>query len=114
MSAPREAGIFRNRWSEGRWKDHTITMLLTAVTGLEPSASTWSPNEEERRKALLAYFLEGPTAIVWDNIPRGTQISCPHIERACTSPFYSDRCLQVSEVIAASASAIQFFTGNNI
>ncbi len=98
----------------GGGKTTTLIMLLTAVTGVRPSAAAWSSSEEERRKALLAYLLEALPAIVWDNIPRGTQISCPHIEKACTTALYSDRRLGVSETIAVAASVIQFFTGNNI
>jgi hypothetical protein len=89
-------------------------MLMMAITGIRPSAAAWSPNEEERRKALLAYLLEAVAAIIWDNIPRGTQISCPHIEKSCTTAFYSDRRLGVSEMVAVSAAVIHLFTGNNI
>lgn len=98
----------------GGGKTTTLIMLLSAVTGVRPPAAAWSPNEEERRKALLAYLLEAVSAIVWDNIPRGTQISCPHIEKSCTTAFYSDRRLGVSELIAVAAAVIHFFTGNNI
>jgi hypothetical protein len=98
----------------GGGKTTTIIMLLMAVTGIRPAAAAWSPNEEERRKALLAYLLEALPSIVWDNIPRGSQISCPHIEKSCTSAMYSDRKLGVSETIATSAATIHFFTGNNI
>ncbi len=98
----------------GGGKTTTLIMLLMAITGVRPAAAAWSPNEEERRKALLAYLMEALPAIIWDNIPRGAQISCPHIERACTTAFYSDRRLGVSELVAVAASAINFFTGNNI
>ena len=64
----------------GGGKTTTLIMLLMAMTGVRPAAAAWSPNEEERRKALLAYLMEALPAIIWDNIPRGTQISCPHIE----------------------------------
>lgn len=79
-----------------------------------PAAAAWSTNEEERRKALLSYFLYGVSYILWDNISRGSQISCPHIEKSCTAAYYSDRRLGVSEMVATAASAIHFFTGNNI
>jgi hypothetical protein len=98
----------------GGGKTTTIIMLLVAVTGIRPAAAAWSPNEEERRKALLAYLLEALPAIVWDNIPRGSQIACAHIEKSCTSAMYSDRKLGVSETIATSAATIHFFTGNNV
>jgi hypothetical protein len=65
----------------GSGKTTVLTMLIKAVTGIWPAAAAWSSNEEERRKALLSYFLSGVSYILWDNIPRGTQISCPHIER---------------------------------
>ena len=48
----------------------------------------------------MAYFLLGVPYILWDNIPRGTQISCPHIEQSCTSAYYADRKLGVSEMVA--------------
>jgi hypothetical protein len=89
-------------------------MLLTPLTGSRPAAATWSNDEEERRKALLSYFMRGESYILWDNIPRGSQISCPHIERSCTSAYYADRRLGVSEMVTTAASSIHFFTGNNI
>ena len=98
----------------GSGKTTTLIMLIRAVTGIWPAAAAWSQNEEERRKALMSYFLAGVPYILWDNIQRGTQISCPHIERACTSAFYTDRRLGVSESVLTAAGAIQLFTGNNI
>jgi hypothetical protein len=98
----------------GGGKTTLLYMLIMAVTGVKPAASAWSNNEEERRKALLSYFLYGVPYILWDNIPRGSGISCPHIERSCTANFYIDRKLGVSEAVATAASTIHFFTNNNI
>ena len=98
----------------GGGKTTTLTMLIKAATGIWPAAAAWSANEEERRKALLSYFMYGVPYILWDNIARGTQISCPHIEKSCTAAYYSDRRLGVSEMVATAASTIHFFTGNNI
>jgi hypothetical protein len=52
--------------------------------------------------------------ILWDNIENGTKLSCPHVERSCTSPLYSDRVLGVSETATTAATTIHLFTGNNI
>jgi hypothetical protein len=98
----------------GSGKTTTITMLIEAVSGIAPAASAWSTNEEERRKALLSYFMYGVSYILWDNIARGTQISCPHVEKSCTAAYYADRKLGVSEMVATAASTIHLFTGNNI
>jgi hypothetical protein len=98
----------------GGGKTTTLVMLIKAVTGIWPAAAAWSTNEEERRKALLSYFLHGVAYILWDNIARGSQITCPHIEKSCTAAYYSDRKLGVSQIVATAASTIHFFTGNNI
>jgi hypothetical protein len=98
----------------GGGKTTLIIMLIMAVTGVRPAAAAWATNEDERRKALLSYFMTGTSYILWDNIARGTQVGCPHIERSCTSAYYADRRLGVSEMVATAASTIHFFTGNNI
>ena len=98
----------------GGGKTTTLIMLIMAVTGVWPAAAAWSTNEEERRKALMSYFLYGVPYILWDNIARGMQISCPHIEKSCTAAYYSDRKLGVSEMVCTAASTIHLFTGNNI
>ena len=98
----------------GSGKTTLIILLILAVTGTRPAAAAWSSDENERRKSLFAYLLAGVAGIVWDNIPRGTKIACPHIERSCTTELYSDRVLGVSEIHATSASTINIFTGNNI
>jgi hypothetical protein len=106
--------FFVSAGRRGSGKTTTLTMLIEAVTGIAPAAAAWSPNEEERRKAVFSYFLYGLTYILWDNIPGGTQISCPHIEKSCTAAYHADRKLGVSEIVATAASTIHLFTGNNI
>jgi hypothetical protein len=71
----------------GSGKTTVLIMLLTAITGIRPPAAAWSPNEEERRGAPGLPHVGVPT-IIWDNIPRGSKITCPHIERSCTTEFY--------------------------
>jgi hypothetical protein len=111
---PERPCFFVTAGRRGGGKTTTLIMLIMAVTGVRPAAAAWSTNEEERRKALLSYFLYGMAYILWDNIARGTQISCPHIEKSCTSAYYSDRKLGVSEAVYTAAATIHFFTGNNI
>jgi hypothetical protein len=98
----------------GSGKTTAIKMLIKAVMGVQPAASSWSNDQEERRKVLLSQFISGVGYILWDNIERGAQIFCPHIERSCTTELYQDRKLGVSEMVATAASAIHLFTGNNI
>jgi hypothetical protein len=89
-------------------------MIIAAATGLDAVASAWSLNEDERRKALLAIFDAGLMYALWDNLPNGALISCPHVERSCTINYYGDRKLGVSEFIMAAAATIHIFTGINV
>jgi hypothetical protein len=89
-------------------------MLTLATLGVKPAAMAWTHDAEERRKALYAVLREGAPSLVFDNIPRGTVIGCPHIERASTAEVYKDRLLGVSEAPSAPAFTIIAFTGNNI
>jgi hypothetical protein len=111
---PNRPAFFITAGRRGSGKTTTIIMLIMAVTGIWPAASAWSSNEEERRKALMSQFLSGVSYILWDNIPRGFKISCPHIEKSCTTAYYADRKLGVSEMVSTAAATIHFFTGNNI
>lgn len=62
----------------------------------------------------MSYLVHGAPYILWDNIVKGTQISCPHIERANTASTYVDRILGITGNATVSSSAIHLFTGNNI
>jgi hypothetical protein len=98
----------------GEGKTTTLRMIVMAATGMHAAASAWTFNEEERRKAILAYFMAGVQYILWDNIPRGARITCPHIECSCTSEWYTDRILGVSRNAVTSCSAVHLFCGNNV
>jgi hypothetical protein len=111
---PQRPVFFVTAGKRGSGKTTALTMLIIAVTGIWPAAAAWSKNEEERRKAIFSYFLYGVPYILWDNIERGSQISCTHIEKSCTSAYYADRRLGVSEMVATAASTIHLFTGNNV
>jgi hypothetical protein len=52
--------------------------------------------------------------LAWDNIARGSAISCPHIEAALTAAETSDRVLGASRVETVPSTTVQIFTGNSI
>jgi hypothetical protein len=93
----------------GTGKTTTLKMIIEAVIGARAIAAAWSPNDEERRKALLAYLMQGLAYILWDNIKRNTAISCPHIEKACTAAQYTDRELGFTKTLVAALLDHTFF-----
>ena len=111
---PERPAFFIISGVRGGGKTTVLNMISFAILGQRASAAAWSWKDEERRKALFAYLLEGVPFLVWDNLERGVSISCPHIERALTAETFSDRVLGVSGTSAPFASMVQAFTGNNV
>jgi hypothetical protein len=95
-------------------KTTLVNMITLAVLGRRASAAAWSYSAEERRKALFSYFRQAVACLVWDNIIRGSAISCPHIEKALTATEISDRVLGGSLFETVSSTTVQIFTGNSI
>jgi hypothetical protein len=111
---PERPAFFVTAGQRGGGKTTLVHMVLLAVLGRRAAAASWSDNAEERKKALFSYLRQGVAALVWDNIARGSSISCCHIEAALTAPEISDRVLGVSHVETVPAGTIQIFTGNSI
>lgn len=111
---PERPAFFVVAGKRGGGKTTALTMLHYLVTGKAAAAAAWSFSEEERRKALLAYLVEGPPALVFDNIPLGSLISCPTIEKVLTASSYSDRILGETGISTVPAHTVLSFTGNNI
>jgi hypothetical protein len=111
---PERPVFFITAGQRGGGKTTTIHMISMAATGLPAAAAAWSTQAEERRKALFSYLELGLPMLVWDNIQRGSAISCPSIEKSCTTEFYTDRVLGKSESKTVATYTPQIFTGNNI
>jgi hypothetical protein len=111
---PERPAFFVTAGQRGGGKTTLVSMIIAATLGRRPAAAAWSDNAEERKKASFSYLRQGLAALIWDNIPRGANISCPHIEAALTAPEISDRVLGVSTTETVPATTVQMFTGNSI
>ena len=114
MLLPERPCFFFTAGQRGTGKTTALHMVSQAVLGYEAVAAAWSPGPEERRKALFAYLETALPLLIWDNIKRGSTVSCPSIEKALTTEIYSDRVLGFSEIRRVPAYTVQAFTGNNI
>jgi hypothetical protein len=97
----------------GGGKTTLAHMVFSATLGRMAAAASWSEHQDERRKAVFAYFMALIAGLIWDNIKNGTEISCPEIEKSLTSAAISDRILGVSRGASVSTAPIQVFIGNN-
>jgi hypothetical protein len=111
---PERPAFFVTAGQRGGGKTTLIIMIIAAVLGRRAAAAAWSDSVEERKKALFSYFRQNVATLVWDNIARGSTITCPHIEAALTASEISDRVLGVSCVETVPASTVQIFMGNSI
>jgi hypothetical protein len=111
---PQRPIFFVTAGLRGGGKTTVLMMIAMAATGIKAAAAAWSSDPDERKKALFSYLLEALPVLIWDNIPRGATIGCPHIERASTAELYQDRILGRTKTRTAPAYTIQTFTGNNI
>ena len=111
---PERPAFFVTAGQRGGGKTTTLQMIFLAATGYRAPAAAWSSSEEERRKCLFSYLGEGVPAVVWDNIPRGSTISCPSIEKSLTAAVYSDRVLGMTGTRTVPSTTVSMFTGNNI
>lgn len=106
--------FFVTAGQRGGGKTTLVHMIMLAVLARMAAAASWSDNVEERKKALFSYLRQGVAVLAWDNIARGSAISCPHIEAALTAAEVSDRVLGVSSVETAPSTTVHVFTGNSI
>jgi hypothetical protein len=93
-------------------KTTVVNMIAIATTGSPAPAAAWSSNDEERRKTIFALARQNLAFVAWDNIKRGTAISCQHLEKALTAEVIEDRVLCTSDFEIAPSSTIFAFTGN--
>ena len=111
---PERPAFFVTAGQRSSGKTTLVIMITLAALGRRAAAAAWSEYSEERKKALFSYLRQSLACLVWDNIPRGAAISCPHIEAALTASDISDRVLGVSQVETVPSTTVQIFTGNSI
>jgi hypothetical protein len=111
---PERPAFFVTAGQRGGGKTTLVNMITLAVLGRRAAAAGWSHVPEERKKALFSYLRQGVACLAWDNISRGSAISCPHIEAALTASEISDRVLGLSHVETVPSTTVQIFTGNSI
>jgi hypothetical protein len=98
----------------GDGKTTAVNMVSLATVGAEAPGATWANDEDERRKALLAYLSQGIPLLPYDNLRLGASIDCPHIARVLTSGTYADRVLGETETREVDTTTVISWTGNNV
>lgn len=78
------------------------------------AATSWSNNDEELGKHILAILREGHNCVLFDNLPEGTTLESNELSMAMTNSTYSKRLLGDNRTITVPSQILWLFTGNNI
>ena len=78
---PERPAFFVTAGQRGGGKTTLVNMLTLAALGRRAAAAGWSDDGEERKKALFSYLRQSVACLAWDNISRGSAISCPHLQQ---------------------------------
>lgn len=88
------------------------TMLSYIASGRGPYLMTQVAEPAEERKRLLAALIEGPLALVIDNVEQALKSEALCV--TLSEPTFTDRLLGVSRLITAPTNCCLFATGNNL
>ena len=77
-------------------------------------AASWSSDDDEMAKRILAILMEGHNLVVFDNLQEGTKITGNELAKAMTGETYTSRLLGHNKWITVPACCTWVFTGNNI
>lgn len=93
----------------------TLAQLISySVSNRPVAASSWSNDEEELGKHILAILQEGHSCVLFDNIKQGSTIQSGRLAMAMSNDIYGGRQLGENKTIEVPSSAIWIFTGNGI
>ena len=93
----------------------TLAQIISyPIFGRSVSASSWSDNDTEMAKLLLAILLEGHGCVLFDNLPAGTSLKSNELAKAMTGNSYSGRVLGKNKTATVPSNTVWIFTGNNI
>lgn len=96
----------------GSGKSLLAKLAAVVGTGRMGAASPWPSEEEERRKAITAYALEGNRVVCWDNVTG--RLGGKSLCIALTEPVWRDRVLGVSKQWCGRMGITFYATANNV
>jgi putative DNA primase/helicase len=100
--------------SAGAGKSLLVDLIGIIATALELARYSYTAEQGELSKQLLAVALGGDVAILFDNCDGGAAIGGPALDRVLTAATIRGRLLGQTRMITMPWRAVVFVTGNNI
>ena len=93
----------------------TLAQLISySIFNRPVAASSWSSDDEELGKHILAILQEGHACVLFDNIKQGATIQSGRLANAMSNDVFGGRQLGENKTIEVPSSVIWLFTGNGI
>ena len=93
----------------------TLAQLISySIYNRAVAATSFSKDDTELRKHILAILKEGHSCILFDNMPAGMEVTSNELAKAMSSDTYAGRLLGDTKTVEAPSLVVWLFTGNSI
>jgi hypothetical protein len=89
-------------------------LISHAVFNRPVAATSWTNEDEELGKHILAILQEGHSCVLFDNIREGSSVKSSRLAMAMSSELFGGRVLGENRTVQLPSSVIWLFTGNGI
>jgi hypothetical protein len=100
--------------SQASGKTALVQLMSHIVFDRPIAATSWTKDDTEMSKHLVAILREGHPCVLFDNLAEGEAIEGNELAKAVTSAAYSSRLLGENRDITLPTQVLWIFTGNNI
>jgi hypothetical protein len=107
-------GFLVNAPGQGTGKTTLVQLTSLSVFGRAVPATTWTNDDKELAKHILAVLMEGRPIVLFDNLPEGSLITSDELSKATTNSEYQGRRLGDNVLVDAPTTVTWVFTGNNV
>jgi len=107
-------GFMVTATTQASGKSTLVNIVFHAAFGRPAAASSWSSNQEEMQKHILAFLIEGQSGVNFDNLPYGCRVDGDELAKLITEPVYKARLLGTNTTPALPTNCLVSLTGNHL
>jgi hypothetical protein len=95
-------------------KSTLADIVFQAAYGRPGAAASWTDNQDEMQKHILAMLLEGQSGVCFDNLPFGCLVDGEELAKLITQELYQARILGKNVTATVPTNILVAVTGNQL
>ena len=107
-------GFMVTATTQASGKSTLVNTVYHAAFGRPAAASSWSTNQEEMAKHILAILMEGHSGVNFDNLPYGGRVDGDELAKLITEPLFGNRVLGSNTTAKMPTNILVSVTGNQL